>query len=303
MSESHKIPVGVLILARDEEANLPDCLHSVRGWAQRVVVVLDPRTKDRSRAVAQAAGAEVVEREFDTYAGQRNWALGQVGWGTPWILIVDADERVSPELVQELAEIAASPAPKAGYALRRRFIFYGRWIRHCWYSSWDIRFFRLGKARYEERKVHEHMFVDGPVGYLRGDLIHNDFKGMDDWIAKHNRYATWEAEAMTTASGSTMRGRLFGTREERRRFLKEAVWNRLPFRPLWLFVYLYIFKLGIMDGALGFRFCLMHAIFDAFTTAKVWEKRHLEAHPTGNYYRETLASYLARHTDQKPRYE
>jgi hypothetical protein len=300
--EAKRRPVGVLILARDEQANLRDCLHSVCGWAERVIVVLDPRTRDRSRAVAEAAGAEVVEREFDTYAGQRNWALTQLEWGTPWILIVDADERVSPDLVEELEQIVSSPERRVAYALRRRFIFYGRWMRHCWYSSWDIRFIQLGTARYEERKVHEHVIVDGPVGYLQGDLIHNDFKGMDDWITKHNRYATWEAEAMTNAMEGAMAGKLTGTREERRRFLKETVWNRLPFRPFWLFIYLYVIKLGILDGALGFRFCLMHAIFDAFTTAKVWERRHLQSHPPGNYYRDDLERYLARYPARRENY-
>jgi hypothetical protein len=297
------LPIGVLILARDEEANLPDCLHSACGWAERVVVVLDPRTMDRSRTVAEAAGAEVVEREFDTYSGQRNWALTQVQWGTPWILIVDADERVSPELVEELGRIASSADSKVGYALRRRFIFYGRWMRHCWYSSWDVRFFRAGMARYEERQVHEHMIVDGPVGYLQGDLIHNDFKGLDDWISKHNRYATLEADEISVAKDGAMRGRLLGTREERRRFLKERIWVRLPFRPLWLFLYLYIFKLGFLDGTLGLKFCIWHAIFDAFITGKAWEKRLAASEPNSNYYRAELDAYIARHPEARAQYD
>ena len=209
------------VIARDEEVNLPDCMHSVVGWAEQVVVVLDPRTRDRSREVAASAGADVVEHLFDTHARQRNWALERHPWRTPWILVVDADERVSPELVDELRAIVSSPQAFSVYAVKKRFIFYGKWMRHCWYSAWDLRLFRLGSARYEERPVHEHMIAEGRVGYLKADLIHNDFKDMDSWIHKHNQYATFEASAMSEAGENRVRGRLFGTWTERRRYVKD----------------------------------------------------------------------------------
>ncbi len=298
-----RLPIGILVIARDEETNLPDAIHSAIGWAEQVVIVLDPRTTDRSREVAEAAGAEVVEHLFETYARQRNWALDHVAWRTPWILVLDADERVSPELVDELRGIVTSPSPCAGLALKKRFIFYGAWMKHCWYSSWDLRFFQHGRARYEDRQVHEHMIVDGPVGFLTADLIHNDFKDMDSWIVKHNRYATFEAtEIVAEERDRQLRGRLFGTPIERRRFLKERVWNRFPFRPLFLFLYLYVWKLGILDGRLGLRFCVMHAVFDAFVMAKVWEHRFVAAGGVPNYYRRELASYLARNPEAGARY-
>jgi glycosyltransferase involved in cell wall biosynthesis len=280
------LEIGILVIARDEEANLPDCMHSVVGWAEQVVVVLDPRSRDRSREVAAGAGAEVVEHLFETHARQRNWALDRYPWRTPWILVVDADERVSPELVEELRAIVDSPQAFAIYAVKKRFIFYGKWMRHCWYSAWDLRLFRLGSARYEERPVHEHVIADGPVGYLSADLIHNDFKDMDSWIHKHNRYASFEASEMNRDAGENrVRGRLFGTWTERRRYIKDEIWNRLPFRPLFWFLYLYVWKLGFLDGRLGLRFCLMHGIFDAFVTAKAWEQRFLGSTPPPNFYR------------------
>jgi glycosyltransferase involved in cell wall biosynthesis len=299
-----KVPVSILILARDEEANLPDCLHSVRGWAQEVFVVLDPRTTDRSREVAEARGAKVVEHLFEGYAAQKNWAIENLPWTTHWILIIDADERVPPDFLRELRAILGQPAPFEGYCLRKKFIFYGRWMRHCWYSSWDLRLFQRGKARYEERKVHEHMVVDGRIGYFKAGLIHNDFKDLDAWIAKHNRYATLEAEeAVMGSDGGHLEGRLFGTRLERRRFLKERVWKRLPFRPLWLFIYLYFFKLGFLDGRLGLRFCLWHAIFEAFVTGKVWEKKLLAKGAVPNYYMKEVEAYLANHPEERRNYE
>jgi glycosyltransferase involved in cell wall biosynthesis len=298
-----KVPVSILILARDEEANLPDCLHSVCGWAQEVFVVLDPRTTDRSREVAEARGAKVVEHLFEGYAAQKNWAIENLPWTSGWILIVDADERVSPELRQEIEVVVQDAAPKSAYAVRFRMVFYGRWMKHCWYGTWIIRLLRRGKARYEMRGVHEHVLVDGPIGYLHGDLIHNDFKDLDAWIAKHNRYATLEAEeAVMGSDGGHLEGRLFGTRLERRRFLKERVWKRLPFRPLWLFIYLYFFKLGFLDGRLGLRFCLWHAIFEAFVTGKVWEKRLLAKGPIPNYYMKEVEAYLAKHPAARESY-
>jgi glycosyltransferase involved in cell wall biosynthesis len=302
--EDARLSVGVLILARDEEANLPDCLHSVRGWAEQVVVVIDSRTRDRSREIAREWGAEVVEHDFDYFAAQKNWALDHIEWRTPWILVVDADERVPPDFREELRSIVNAPDPAEGYCLRKKFIFYGRWIRHCWYSSWDLRLFKTGKARYEAREVHEHMIADGRVGYFSAGLVHNDFRDLDAWISKHNRYATLEADEIVQAKGgSHLEGRLSGSRLERRRFLKTRIWNRVPFRPLWMFLYLYFAKLGILDGRLGLRFCLWHAVFDAFITGKAWERRLMASNPPPNYYRELLRAHLVTHPEDRKFYQ
>ena len=300
-SDRARLPVAVIIIARDEEANLPDCLHSVTGWASEVVVILDPRTTDRSREVATASGARVVEHPFESYARQKNWALENAVGACPWTFILDADERVSPELREELASVLADERAKDAYAVRFRFIFYGRWMKHCWYGTWIVRLFRRGKARYEIRGVHEHMIVDGELGLLQKDLIHDDSSGLDAWIAKHNTYATLEAEH-GDGGGDELHARPFGTKVERRRFLKDKIWKRLPLRPLWLFMYLYVVRLGVLDGRLGLRFCLWHAIFEAFVTGKTWEKRLLAKGPVGNYYRVAVERYLLEHPEARPLY-
>ena len=298
-----KLPLSIFIIARDEEVNLPDCLHSVCGWAGQVVVVLDPRTTDRTREIARAFGCEVVENLFENFSQQRNWTLDHAGLRHDWIFVFDADERVSPQLRRDIARVVNDPAAKSAYAARKRFVFYGRWIKHCWYGPWTVSLFRSGKARWERREVHEHLIVEGEIGYLPGDIVHNDFKDMDAWIVKHNRYATLEAaEIIRDATGDRLAGRLFGTRVERRRWIKDRLWNRLPFRPLWFFVYLYVVRLGFLDGALGFRFCLMHAIFDAFITSKVWEARWIARHPATNYYRDLLGTELTAHPDERAFY-
>jgi glycosyltransferase involved in cell wall biosynthesis len=295
-----KLPLSVFMLARNEEINLPDCLHSICAWADQVVVVLDPRTNDRTREVALAAGCEVVENLFVNYSQQRNWALDNAGFRNDWIFVLDADERVSPELRRDIMRVLSDPGAKTAYAARKRFIFYGKWVKHCWYGPWTVSLFRFRKARWELREVHEHLIVDGDVGYLPGDLIHNDFKDMDAWIEKHNRYATLEAaEVVRDGRDDRLAGRLFGTRVETRRFIKERFWNHLPLRPFWMFIYLYVVRLGFLDGALGFRFCMMHAIFDAFITAKIWESRWTARHPAGNYYRDLLGRDLAAHPHER----
>jgi len=299
----NRIPLSVFIIARDEEVNLPDCLHSICGWAEQVVVVVDPRSKDGTREVSRAFGCEVVENLFENFSQQRNWALDHAALRNEWIFVFDADERVSPQLRRDIIRSLDDPGGKAAFAARKRFVFYGRWIKHCWYGPWTISLFRKGKARWERREVHEHLIVDGEVGYLPGDIVHNDFKNMDAWIEKHNHYATLEAaEMIRSERGDRLHGRLFGSRVERRRWIKDRFWNRLPLRPLWFFVYLYVVRLGFLDGALGFRFCLMHAIFDAFTTAKVWEAHWTARHPAGNYYRDLLARDLSAHPQERSFY-
>ncbi len=297
-----KLPLSVLILARDEEVNLPDCLHSVSGWAGQVVVVLDPRTRDCTAEIAEQFGAEVVEHPFAGFPHQRNWALENVAWRHPWILILDADERVSPQLRRDVQSVLDDRAPKDAYAVRFRFIFYGKWLRRCWYGTWIVRLLRLGKARFEIRDVHEHMIVDGETGYLQGDLIHSDFKDMHSWIEKHNAYATVEAWEAHHRDGSHLRGHLRGTRVERRRFLKERVWTHLPFRPFWLFLYLYVFRLGFLEGGLGLRFCLMHAVFQEFIEAKAWEAERLSGGAIPNYYRQLIQSDLREHPEESELY-
>ena len=130
-----KSEVSILILARDEEVNLPDCLHSIAGWAGQIVVVLDPRTTDRSAEIARQYGAEVVAHPFDDYSRQRNWALENVQWKHPWMFILDADERVSPDLRRGIQAVLRDPQAKDAYAVRFRMIFYGKWIRRCWYGT------------------------------------------------------------------------------------------------------------------------------------------------------------------------
>jgi len=271
--------LSVLVPTLNEEVNLPDCLASVVGWANDIWVV-DSYSTDRTPEIVRQSEANLMEHPFDGYAAQKNWALENVPFSCEWLLILDADERVSLELADEIRGIiAADGNGYDGFYLNRKLIFYGKWIRHCgWYPSWNLRLFRHIRGRYERREVHEHLVLEGKVGYCNHDLIHEDLRDMSFCIAKHNRYSSQEARELDMVRRGVGTGGLqasyFKGSVERKRLIKQRIWPHLPCRAFLLFFYLYFFRLGFLDGKHGFLFCQMHAIFEQFTTAKLWELEH-----------------------------
>jgi glycosyltransferase involved in cell wall biosynthesis len=278
---ANKAPVTVLIPTLNEELNLSACLTSV-AWADQVIVV-DSFSTDETVRIAGDAGAEAVQHAFENYSRQKNWALDTLAIRHPWVLIVDADERVTPPLQAEIERIVrAEPAPHSapvGYYLNRRFIFLGHWVRHCgWYPSWNLRLFRHGLGRYDDREVHEHMVVDGPVAYLQHDLLHEDQRGLEAFVARHNRYSTLEANARLKAERNSadrawLATRLLGSPVERKRFVRERIWPRLPLKPLALFVYMFLVRRGFQDGRAGLALCLFHAYQEWMVGLKLAELR------------------------------
>ena len=268
------LPLSVLVPTLDEELNLPDCLQSV-AWADEVFVV-DSLSRDRTVEIARAHGAHVVQHAFEGYSRQKNWALGTLPFRHDWVLILDADERVTPELRAEIEVVLRAPGC-AGYYLNRRFIFLDTWIRHAgWYPSWSLRLFRHRLGRYDDREVHEHLVLDGPAGYLRHDLLHHDRRGLEAFVARHNRYSTLEALARFKAGrGAPDRARLptrwLGSPVERKRFLRERVWPRVPAKPLALFVYMYLIRRGFLDGRAGLALCVFHAFQEFMVGLKLAE--------------------------------
>ena len=274
--------IEVIIPTFNEEVNLPHALASVREWADAVHVV-DSESTDRTREIAAAAGANVVVRPWLGYAAQKNWALDNLPLKAPWVFILDADEAILPELRDELLAIAArDPAsvPESGFYINRYFIFLNKRIRHCgYYPSWNLRFFKRGRARYEQRDVHEHMLVDGPSGYLKGHMEHNDRKGLEAYMAKHNRYSTLEAREIVRAmtgeggagGGDQFKASPFGNALERRRWIKHSVYPRLPAKWLARFLYSYFWRLGVLDGMTGLRFCLFLSAYELLISLKIVE--------------------------------
>jgi glycosyltransferase involved in cell wall biosynthesis len=280
------VPISVLIPTLDEELNLPDCLASV-DWADEVFV-LDSFSNDRTVEIARAHGARVVQHAFEGYSRQKNWALDNLPFRNEWVLIVDADERVMPDLRSELERaVSSSDAGSDGYYLNRRFIFLGAWIRHAgWYPSWNLRLFRHRLGRYDNREVHEHLVLNGRVGYLHADMLHADRRGLEAFVSRHNRYSTLEATARWKAeSNAPDRARLpvslLASPVQRKRFLRERIWPGLPAKPVVLFIYMYLLRRGFLDGRAGLALCVFHAFQEFMVGLKLAELRRLSS--TGSF--------------------
>jgi glycosyltransferase involved in cell wall biosynthesis len=261
--------VSVLVPAFNEEANIACCLESVQG--ARVVFVLDSHSTDSTREIAESLGASVYMRRFDDYATNKNWALSELPWPTDWVLLLDADESVTPELREEIAEVVTAEPKEVCYSVRRKFMWMGKWLKHggC-YPNWAERLFRRDKVRYEARTVNERLIVDGKSGFLRWPLIHDDRRGLAAWLHKHNRYSTMEAEeALRGLSDGQVRPRL-SARDPiaRKRFIMHRIWPLVPFKPLAFFVYQYFFRLGFLDGAPGYHYARLKSQFVYWTELK-----------------------------------
>ncbi|MEM1165378.1 MAG: glycosyltransferase family 2 protein [Planctomycetota bacterium] len=279
-------PLDIIILTHNEAANLPHALDSLTDAAPRVFIV-DSGSTDATPDIARAHGATLVHNPWPGYAAQRNWALANLPLESPWTMFLDADELVLPELRDEIDALLGGEPEHAAYYVNRYFIFMGARIRRCgYYPSWNIRLFRRGVARYEDREVHEHVIVDGSTGYLSGHLHHEDRRGLEHYIAKHNRYATLEAREifkerhnLNTPPDQHGRG---GRKAESltrsvalRRFLKRRVLPAIPAPFLFRFLYMYILKLGILDGRAGFHFCTLIAAYDLFVSLNLKELERL----------------------------
>ncbi len=272
-------PVSVIIPTYNEEIHLAACLASVAGWASEVFVV-DSFSTDRTGEIARSFGAHFVQHQFEGYARQKNWALDNLSFKHEWLLVLDADERVPQDLRAEIADVVrADGGGKDGFWMRYRLMFYGKWIRHCgWYPTWILRLVRRGKVRWEDRPVDEHAVVAGSSGRLQHDIIHESQRDMHFWIAKHNRYSTHNARifALAGQEADGIKPRVWGNQAERKRFIKQRIWPHLPGRALFFFVYMYVFRLGFLDGVPGFHFCVMHAIFQQFVVVKQWEQKQVK---------------------------
>src|SRR6266851_5309986 len=273
-------PVSVLVPTLDEEVNLAECLRSL-AWANEIFVV-DSFSRDRTVEIARENGAQVVQHAFESYSRQKNWALDTLPFHNEWVLIVDADERVPPELRCEIERVVQD-SHCDGYYLNRRFIFLGRWIRHAgWYPSWNLRLFRHRLGRYDDREVHEHVVLDGSVGYLRNDLLHLDRRGLEAFVERHNRYSTLEAAARFKAEHdapdrASLPLSLLASPVQRKRYLRERVWPRVPAKPIALFVYMYIVRRGFLDGRAGLGLCVFHAFQEFMVGLKLAELRRLSS--------------------------
>jgi glycosyltransferase involved in cell wall biosynthesis len=295
-SPNSKIPVSVLIPAKNEEANLPACLESVARADE--VFVVDSKSSDRSVEIAESLGANVVQFDFNgRWPKKKNWSLENLPFRNEWVLIVDCDERIPPELWDEIA-VAIQDPQHNGYYLNRRVFFLGKWIRFGGkYPDWNLRLFKHQKGRYEnlnteevpntgDNEVHEHVILKGDVGYLKNDMLHIDFRDIYHWLERHNRYSNWEARVYFNLLNSkddsgTIGANFFGDAVQRKRFLK-TVWVRLPFKPMLRFILFYIIRLGFLDGKAGYIYGRLLSQYEYQIGVKLYELQEFGGHVNPN---------------------
>jgi glycosyltransferase involved in cell wall biosynthesis len=269
--------ISVIILTFNEELNLPIALESVSQLTPSIFVV-DSGSTDRTVEIARAAGANVVHHEFENQGNQINWAIDNLPIQTDWVMRLDADERLTPELVRELHDkLPLLPYDVYGLLLKCRVYFWGRWIRHGdFYPMWLLRIWRRGLARCEERFMDEHMAVSSDRTLsLEHDIIDENQKGLGFWTLKHNKYADREVlELLSIKQGKRSSDAPAAVQARRRRWLKERLYVRLPLfiRPLVYWFYRYFLRAGFLDGRPGLVFHFLQAFWYRFLVdAKLWE--------------------------------
>ena len=263
--------ITVIVLTYNEELNISACLDSVSFSDD--IWVLDSHSSNRTCAIAKAKGANVELRTFDNYAAQRNHALS-LPLKHDWVLMLDADELATPEVLQEIKTITEMPNnPVTLYRMRRKDMFMGQWLkRSSGYPTWFARLFRKGRVQVE-REINEEYTTDGQVGLLQSHLIHYPFnKGTAYWIQRHNRYSSMEAKRLSEEIEASIPWGLLKDKDPalRRKAFKQIAY-RLPCRPLLAFVYLYFIKLGFLDGKPGFHYSRMRAMYEYMIELKMIE--------------------------------
>jgi glycosyltransferase involved in cell wall biosynthesis len=270
--------ISVLILTLDEEINLAACLDSV-SWCDDVLVV-DSFSRDRTVEIARERGARVVQNRFVDFARQRNFGLDQPGWKHNWILHLDADERITPALRDEMLA-AVRAGERDAFRLASKMIFLDRWLKYSGMYPWyqvrlgrreALRFVQVGHGQREALAPER-------IGTLREAMLHYSFsKGIADWVEKHNRYSTAEARHAITETGAGVEwGALFGTDGIRRKRTLKALFRHLPCRPTLRFLYMYLFRLGFLDGRAGLTYCRLLRWYESMIVLKTEELRRAPA--------------------------
>lgn len=244
------IPLSVVVLTKNEEKNIRDCLDSVAGWADEIVIIDDEST-DRTVDVASQYTDKIIIRKMDIEGRHRNFAYAQAK--NLWVLSLDADERVTEELKQEIKEVLVHPAKTNGFTIPRRNFIGSHWIKYGgWYPSPQLKLFRKDKFRYEEAGVHPRAFMDDPCGHLNSDILHYSYRNIEDFLNKLNNQTTREAQKWFAQDKPMRLGRF--------------LWRTLD-----RFIRTYIARKGFRDGFLGFVIAFFAAFYQFLSYLKYRE--------------------------------
>ncbi len=278
------LPISVIVPARDEAKNLPTCLQSLRGVGE--IYVIDSQSGDETAAIAQSFGAKIVQFRYKGgWPKKRQWALDTLPLQYDWVLLLDADEALTPGLISEIRSAIRNPAVH-GYYIGLDMFFLGRRLRHSGATFYKLSLFRRGAGRFECRtedqdtsmcdmEVHEHVMVKGETCTLKEHLVHHNVESLSRHIQKHNEYSNWEARVWSDGAAQSSDGlepALFGTQAERRRWLRKRFLG-WPGSPVMFFLYKYLVRLGFLDGAPGLIYCGFQAVQFFHIKAKIYESK------------------------------
>jgi len=274
-----RLPVSVIIAVRNEAKNLPRCLQALRDAGE--VYIIDSQSTDDTVEIARSHGAQVVQFHYQGgWPKKRQWAMNTLPIAYDWILLLDADEVLTPELTEEIRLAIQNPALD-GYFIQLRTWFLGRVLRHGDVGLWKLSLFRRGKGRYECRlkdqdasmadmEVHEHVVVEGATVRLQHPLIHHNVESLSRYIQKHDEYSNWESRVLLEGDDKELPPSLIGTQAQRRRWLKRKLFA-VPGSPVLLFLYRYVLRFGFLDGVPGLVYCGFQAVQMFHTKAKIYE--------------------------------
>lgn len=274
------LPVSVIVPVRNEERNLPRCLESLRGAGE--IYVIDSQSSDTTTQIAQTRRARVVQFHYSGgWPKKRQWAMESLPLAYDWVLLLDADEALTPELAEEIREAIRNPSVD-GYYLPLQMHFLGSPLRHCGARFYKLSLFRKGMGRFECRlkdqdasmgdmEVHEHVVVEGATAKLKNPISHHNVESLSRYIQKHNEYSNWEARVwLQPDASSDLPPSPFGNQAQRRRWLKRKLFH-IPGSPVLFFIYRYIFRLGFLDGIPGLIYCGLQGIQFFHIKAKIYE--------------------------------
>ena len=266
MNATREVPVTCVVLTLDEELNLPKCLASLAAADQ--VIVVDSGSTDTTPDIARSHGVEFVAHDWPGFAEQRNWALASPVITNDWVLFVDADEAITGDGWDEIAGFLSNPEGAWAADFRRSVHLFGRRLAHGGFDTARVtRLLHRGHARFLERPVHEHAIVDGPIRHLDVPISHDDRKPFSAWLDRHNRYSTLEAQArLAPVDGGAGAGAAAV-----KHFVRTRLWQKLPARPLLFFLYVYVLRLGFLDGRAGLRIASFYGFQELAVQVKMEE--------------------------------
>ena len=271
MNEDTKLAVSCIILTLNEEPNLAAVISSLAPAEQ--VMIVDCGSTDGTVPLARALGAEVTQNVWPGYAKQRNWALDHANLRHDWVLFIDADERMTMEGWAEIGPFLTDPANSRAADFRRAVHLFGKELRHGGFNTARVtRLLHRGSCRFLERPVHEHAIVNGRTHSMTVPITHDDRKPFSEWLDRHNRYSSLEAEARLYGSLTEAPGGSRGLKQ----WIRTNIWHWLPARPALFFLYIYVLRLGFLDGLAGLRIAAFYGFQEMSVQIKLEE---LKARP------------------------